>query len=326
MLIVTGGAGFIGSALVWRLNRLGRNDILIVDRLQGGDDPRRKNMQPLRYADYLDADAFLSKAGSGKFDTGIDTIFHLGANSSTTETNVEHLRRNNTEYTQHLAEFSIRRGVRFIYASSAATYGDGRQGYSDDPAMVDALRPLNFYGMSKQWFDQWAKSKGYLKRIVGLKYFNIFGPNEYHKGDMRSVVVKACEQIQATGRVRLFKSHRPDYADGEQVRDFLYVKDAVEMTLFFREHSEVNGIFNIGSGQANTWKALVTPVFEALNLPVNIEFIEMPVAIREKYQYHTQADLRRLRGAGCEVPITPLRDAVREYVRDYLVSKSHLTP
>ena len=328
MIVVTGGAGFIGSALVWGLNRRGRADILIVDRMPADrdSDPKSKNLKSLKYADYLDADAFLSKAGAGAFDSGVDAILHMGANSSTTETDVSHLRRNNTEYTQYLAEFSMRRGVRFVYASSAATYGDGSQGYSDDPDSLAGLRPLNFYGWSKQWFDQWAASKGWLDRIAGLKYFNVFGPNEYHKGDMRSVVVKAYEQIRAAGRVRLFKSHRPDYADGEQVRDFLYVKDAVDATLFFLDHPGANGLFNIGSGRANTWKALVTPVFDALNLPVDIEFIDMPVDIRSRYQYHTEADPRRLRAAGFRGILTPLGDAVREYVRDYLVPGAHLIP
>jgi len=256
----------------------------------------------------------------------VRALIHMGAISSTTEMNADLLRRNNTEYTRTLAEYALRRGVRFIYASSAATYGDGHAGYSDDPAALERLQPLNLYGESKHRFDLLAKSRGWLDRIAGLKYFNVFGPNEYHKGDMRSVVLKSYEQIRGTGRVRLFKSHRPDYADGEQVRDFLYVKDAVDLTLFFLDRPSVHGIFNIGSGVTHTWKELVTPVFAAMGRPVTIEYIDMPAGIRDKYQYHTLADLSRLRAAGCARPLTPLDGAVQEYVREYLIPHVCLSP
>ena len=217
-----------------------------------------------------------------------------------------------------LAEWALQHGIRFAYASSAATYG-ALEGRLSDRMDIRTLRPLNMYGYSKQLFDLHASARGYLDRIIGLKYFNVFGPNEDHKGDMRSVVNKAFGQIVETGRVRLFKSHRPEFADGEQRRDFLYVKDAVEMTLDLVAEPGANGLFNIGSGKSHTWRELVTAVFGALGRPVDIEFIEMPVELRAKYQYATEASIERLHEAGYRRPITPLADAVRDYVTQYLV-------
>lgn len=326
MIIVTGAAGFIGSAIVWGLNRRGRRDIIAVDRMARPpeSDPKWANLEPLSYDDLLDADGFLTDVTRGKFDRGVDAIIHMGANSSTTETDEKHLRENNTEYTRTLAEYALRCSVRFIYASSAATYGDGSRGYRDGTDFLDGLQPLNLYGWSKHKFDLWARDRKRFDRIVGLKYFNVFGPNEYHKGDMRSVVVKAFEQIRRTGRVKLFKSHHPDYADGEQVRDFLYIRDAVDMTLFFLDHPGVAGLFNIGSGNASTWKNLVTPIFHAIGRPVDIEFIDMPQNLREKYQYHTLADMSRLSAAGYTHACAPLAESVEEYVRDFLVPQQHL--
>ncbi|MBI4179374.1 ADP-glyceromanno-heptose 6-epimerase [bacterium] len=325
MIVVTGGAGFIGSAIVWRLNQQTTEAVTVVDRLAGEDDPKRRNLAPLKVADYLDADDFLPRARKGQFKGGVSALIHMGAISSTTETDEALLKRNNTDYTRTLAESSVSAGIRFIYASSAATYGDGSSGFSDNPDAMESLQPLNLYGASKHRFDLWAKGAGLLDRIVGLKYFNVFGPNEYHKGDMRSVVLKSFEQIRETGRVRLFKSHRPDYEDGKQMRDFLYIKDAVEMTLFFLE-SHAAGIFNIGSGKAHTWLDLVTPVFTAQNLDPRVLFIDMPEEIRDKYQYHTEADISRLRAAGYARPLTPLADAVSDYVLNYLVPGVCLKP
>ena len=222
-----------------------------------------------------------------------------------------------------LAEWALQHGIRFAYASSAATYG-ALEGRLSDRMDIRTLRPLNMYGYSKQLFDLHASARGYLDRIVGLKYFNVFGPNEDHKGDMRSVVNKAFGQIVETGRVRLFKSHRPEFADGEQRRDFLYVKDAVEMTLDLVAEPGANGLFNIGSGKSHTWRELVTAVFGALGRPVDIEFIEMPAELRAKYQYATEASIERLHEAGYRRPITPLADAVRDYVTQYLVPGKHL--
>ena len=329
MIIVTGGAGFIGSAVVRRLNLLEREDILIVDHLGTGDT--WKNLAPLRFRDYLEKDEFLRLIGQEEFpglprkgSNGIDAIIHLGACSSTTEQDASYLIRNNFEYSKQLALFALRNGARFIYASSAATYGDGGKGFFDDEGRLDELRPLNMYGYSKQLFDMWAKANGLLERIVGLKYFNVFGPNEYHKADMRSLVVKAYEQIAASGEIRLFRSHRDNYANGEQKRDFLYVQDAADMTLHFLTNRSMNGIFNIGSGQANTWKSLATAIFKSLGKQERIEYIDMPETIRDKYQYYTCADITSLRRAGYDKQPTPLEKAIEEYVIDYLVPRKRL--
>ncbi len=317
-IIVTGGAGFIGSAVVWQLNELGYDDILIVDRLD--DTDKWKNLSPLRFADYIDADDFADEIGSFK---DVKTIFHLGACSSTTETNSDYMFRNNYQYTKDLAEFSLANDIRFIYASSAATYGDGLAGMRDGTDDLDNLRPLNVYGYSKHLFDKYAARNGMFDRIVGLKYFNVFGPNENHKGDMRSLVNKAFEQINETGNLQLFKSHNSEYADGEFGRDFVYVKDTVDMTLYFMENSG-GGLFNVGSGQENTWNALAAAVFNALDLPQNVEYIDMPEHLRDRYQYHTRADTTRLREAGYANEMTSLDEAVGDYVKNYLIPNRHL--
>jgi ADP-L-glycero-D-manno-heptose 6-epimerase len=317
-ILVTGGAGFIGSALVWALNARGAEDILVADFL--GQDDKFKNLVPLRFADYIEADTLLEAlAGDHASVRDIRWVFHLGACSSTTERDAGYLIRNNFEYTKHLARWALGRGARFVYASSAATYGDGAQGMDDRDERLRRLRPLNMYGYSKHLFDLYAQREGWLKHLVGLKYFNVFGPNEDHKGDMRSVVHKTFAQIRDTGRARLFKSYRADYPDGGQKRDFLYVKDAVAMTLHLAENSAAAGLFNIGSGAAHTWLELVDPIFAALGKPRAIEFIEMPEVLREKYQYFTQADIGKLRAAGYAAPPTPLTEAVTDYVRNFLV-------
>jgi len=323
MIIVTGGAGFIGSAIVWKLNQQGESDIIIVDSL--GRSDKWKNLCPLRFSDYIEKDIFLEKIIKGDLKENVSALIHMGACSSTTERDARYLITNNYEYTKHLASYSRICNARFIYASSAATYGDGSQGYSDDENSLERLRPLNMYGYSKHLFDLWAKRNGMLKSIVGLKYFNVFGPNEYHKGDMRSVVIKAYEQIQTDGKIGLFKSYREEYANGEQMRDFLYVKDAAEMTLFFLEHPEVNGVFNIGSGIPRTWNALAKAVFAALRREPQIEYIDMPETLRDRYQYFTQADISKLRQAGYTASLTSLEEAVRDYVQNYLQPQSHLS-
>ena len=327
-VLVTGGAGFIGSALVWALNRRGCENIVVCDRL--GTDKKWRNLTPLRFADYIEADALLPRlqdGTQGKFDL----ILHLGACSSTTERDAAYLIRNNYEFTRDLAAWALgqkSRGkkTRFVYASSAATYGDGSAGMDDNDASLDKLRPLNLYGYSKHLFDLHAKRAGFLNQIAGLKYFNVFGPNEDHKGDMQSLVHKSFGQVQTEGVIRLFKSYRSDFRDGEQKRDFLYVKDAVAMTLHLAATPKANGIFNIGGGTARTWLDLARAVFIALNRKPNIQFIEMPDAIRDKYQYFTEANLSRLRAAGYTAPVTKLEDAVADYVRNYLVPGRRLDP
>jgi len=323
MIVVTGGAGFIGSALIAELNRRQISDILVIDQL--GSDQKWKNLQSLSFADYIEKDDFLEMVIEDKLDIPVDVVFHLGACSNTTETNASYLVKNNYEYSKLLAQWATDADIRFIYASSAATYGDGSAGFSDDEEKMGILKPLNMYGYSKHMFDMWARRAGLLNKIVGLKYFNVFGPNEYHKGDMLSFVVKAFEQIKATGKVRLFKSYEPEYADGEQVRDFLYVKDAVNMTLFFFDNPYINGIFNIGTGETRTWNDLVIAVFVAMGRKPNIEYIEMPTSIRNQYQYFTRADLSKLRRVGYSKPITPLEEAIRDYIQNYLEKGLYLT-
>ena len=295
-VLVTGGAGFIGSVLVWELNRRGCSDIVIADFQP--EIEKRGNLKGLQFTDFVDPPDMLAQLSSGSLET-FDCIFHLGACSSTTETNEQYLRENNFEYSRKLAEWALGAGVRFVYASSAATYGDGSAGMDDsDPRQMERLRPLNLYGQSKQWMDLHAWREGWLDRIVGLKYFNVFGPNENHKGDMRSLVCKSYTEALKTGVIRLFKSYRPEYRDGEQKRDFLYVKDAVNMTLHLAANPAANGIFNIGSGEARTWNDLARAVFGALGREPRIEYIDMPESIREKYQYFTQADITKLRATG----------------------------
>ena len=316
-VIVTGGAGFIGSGLVWELNRRGCSQVAIAD--YPARPEKSANLVGLCYTECIEPAELLSRLSSGSLGK-IDCIFHLGACSSTTETNEAYLRRNNYEYSRSLAEWALGKGVRFVYASSAATYGDGSAGMDDqDPRELEKLKPLNLYGLSKHWMDLHAWRERWLDRLVGLKYFNVFGPNENHKGDMRSVVCKSFEEARRTGVIRLFKSYRPEYRDGEQRRDFLYVKDAVAMTLHLAAHPAANGIFNVGCGKARTWNELARAVFAALGREPRIDYIDMPEPIREKYQYFTQADIRKLLATGYDSPITALEDAVCDYVANYLI-------
>lgn len=312
-ILVTGGAGFIGSQLVRALNSRGLERITIADFLETGE--KWRNLLPLRFADYLEADDLLPRLHSGKLGS-FDLVLHMGACSSTTETNGPYIIRNNYDFTRDLAEWTLARGARFVYASSAATYGDGSSGMQDrgDLDYLNTLRPLNLYGYSKHLFDAYAARNRLLEKCVGLKFFNVFGPNEQHKGHMRSLVTKSFEQVRDTGAIKLFKSYRPEYADGEQKRDFIYVRDAAEMTLHLAFDDNAAGLFNIGSGRAETWLDLALSVFGAMNRESNIEFIDMPESMREKYQYFTQADISRLRAAGYDTPVTQLADAVRETV------------
>jgi ADP-L-glycero-D-manno-heptose 6-epimerase len=322
-ILITGGAGFIGSALVWELNRRGCENIVVCDRLS--TDEKWKNLVPLRFADYIDGNDLLqavqhSPAKLGRFDH----VLHLGACSATTERDADYLMRNNYEFTKQLCQWSLANQTRFVYASSAATYGDGAHGMNDQDPDIHKLRPLNMYGYSKHLFDLHAKREGWLPKIVGLKYFNVYGPNEDHKADMRSLVHKACGQILATGKVQLFKSHRSDYKHGEQMRDFLYVKDAIRMTLHLAETSSAGGLFNLGSGKAHTWIELATAIFTALGKEPVIEFIDMPEHLQSKYQYYTCADIAKLRASGFTQDITSLTEAVRDYVQGYLVPDKRL--
>jgi ADP-L-glycero-D-manno-heptose 6-epimerase len=267
--------------------------------------------------DLLGIDAFRKQVAEDRLPD-IDTVFHLGACSSTTETNEAYMMDNNTAYTRELCEWCLRHDVRFIYASSAATYGDGSRGYDDDDSITPSLEPLNLYGVSKQDMDLWALRNGHLDRVVGLKYFNVFGPHENHKGYMRSVINKAYLQIQDHGDLALFRSEHPDYEDGKQLRDFVYVKDAVNVTLFFHDHRDVSGLFNCGTGIARTWLDLGHAVFAAMDREPDIRFIDLPAELKGKYQYFTQAATDKLRAAGYTAAFTPLEDAVADYLRGYL--------
>lgn len=323
-ILVTGGSGFIGSALIWALNRRGIDDIVVCDVLQS--DEKWRNLVALKFADYVEGPVLRSRLAASPSALGkFSAVFHLGACSATTERNASYLIDNNTAWTRELAAWSLSVGARFIYASSAATYGDGSQGMSDTDPDLNRLRPLNMYGYSKHLFDLYARRLGWLDRIVGVKYFNVYGPNEEHKGDMRSVVSKAYQQIGSTDTLGLFKSYNPKYADGCQMRDFLYVKDAVEMTIHFAEKAtQGGGLYNLGSGEAHTWLELSDAIFAALDRTPSVTFIDMPEALRAKYQYYTKADIGKLRASGYDRPLTPLKDAVADYVRNYLVPDRRL--
>src|SRR5580692_10216928 len=322
-VLVTGGAGFIGSALVWGLNRHGCENIVVCDIL--GTNEKWRNLTPLRFSDYVEAADLQPRLQSGALGK-FDLVLHMGACSATTEKDATYLIKNNYEFTKDLAVWSLAKKTRFVYASSAATYGDGSAGMEDDDSKLDTLRPLNMYGYSKHLFDVHAKRAGFLNKIVGLKYFNVFGPNEDHKGDMRSLVHKSFAQVQNENLIRLFKSYRKDFRDGEQKRDFLYVKDAVAMTLHLAATSKATGLFNIGSGHARTWIDLSNAVFTATKKKPVIKFIEMPEVIRDKYQYFTQANLLRLRGTGYAAPVMSLENSVHDYVRKYLLPDKRLDP
>jgi ADP-L-glycero-D-manno-heptose 6-epimerase len=314
LTVVTGAAGFIGRNTVAELNARGERNLLLVDSL--GTTDKWKNLVGLGFSDLISPEAFLRLLA--ETSPRIDAIIHLGACSSTTESNADFLLENNYRYSRTACEYALRHGARFIYASSAATYGDGARGYSDADDVTPALRPLNMYGYSKHLFDLWALREGHLAKIVGLKYFNVFGPFEDFKADMRSMAQRAYQQIKATGEVSLFKSARADYRDGQQARDFVYVKDAVDVTLHFWKHREKSGLLNCGTGKARTWNDLALAVFRALDLPPRIRYIDMPVGLRDRYQYFTQANVEKLRQAGYTRPFTELEDAVADYVRTHL--------
>ncbi len=316
-VVVTGAAGLIGSALVRQLNLEGIDDVIAVDRL--GTSEKWRHLVPLRFFDYYDAEEFFDRIAREPDAFGeIATVFHLGACSSTTERNASYLIENNVRRSQEVARWALARGARFVYASSAATYGALESGMRED-LDPQSLRPLNMYGYSKHLFDLWMRREGLLGRAVGIKYFNVYGPNEDHKGTMRSVVAKAFEQIRERGQIELFKSYRPQIADGEQTRDFLYVKDAAAITSHLARAPRASGLYNVGSGVDRTWNDLARAVFGALDLPPRIAYVEMPEVLRGKYQYRTVATIDRLREAGWTQQPTSLECSVDDYVRSYLV-------
>ena len=316
MILITGGAGFIGSVIVAELNNRGIDDIIIVDSLMLTE--KWKNLCGISYADYYDKSDFINKLESGFFRANIDSIIHMGACSDTMETDADYLMDNNYQYTKRIAEWrALHSTVRLIYASSAATYGAGENGYSDNIDDIDKLRPMNMYGYSKHIFDLYAKRKGWFKDIVGLKFFNVFGPNEYHKGNMRSLINKAFPKVSEKGEIDLFRSHDSRYPDGGQMRDFIYVKDAVAMTLSFLDN-EIGGLFNIGTGKARTWNDLALAMFAAVSCEPKINYVDMPLNIREKYQYFTEADMSSIEKIGLSRKCMSLEAAVEDYIKNYL--------
>ncbi|HEY3332643.1 MAG TPA: ADP-glyceromanno-heptose 6-epimerase [Capsulimonadaceae bacterium] len=313
MIAVTGGAGFIGSVLVQSLLDCG-DKVIVVDTL--GSGPKFKNLRAKAFRDIVAPEEFLIGLGNGTYRP--DAVVHLGARTDTSETDADMLLTKNTHYTRRLTRLCIEHGVRMVYASSASVYGDGELGFSDEDEVTPSLLPLNPYAFSKWLFDAEAIRAGWTDQIAGLRFFNVFGPNEYHKGRMASVVWHAFRQIQDTGKLSLFQSHRDDYAHGEQKRDFVYVDDVVRVINWFLDHPEANGIYNLGTGTARSFNDLAAAIFGALELPKRIDYIPTPENIRDSYQYFTEADLAKLRDCGCDVEFTSLEDAVADYVQGYL--------
>lgn len=313
-IVITGACGFIGSCLVRHLNDLGFYNLLLVDDFDSG--PKWKNLVGKRFEDVISIHE-LFEFLEGK-EQQIEAIVHLGACSDTTEMNSAFLYENNYRFSVKLCQYALTHGHRFIYASSAATYGLGEQGFSDDEALLDSLRPLNPYAFSKHLFDLWAKRQDVLKQIVSIKYFNIFGPNESHKGHMSSMIYKMVPKILATGKIELFKSNDPQYQDGEQVRDFLYVKEAVAMTAAFLSN-QVCGVYNIGSGVPTTWNTLASTLFSALGKPIHIEYIPIPTEISNAYQNFTLADMSKFKKGVVYTPRFDLEASVKDYVLNHLL-------
>lgn len=316
-IIVTGGVGFIGSNLIQALNDRGYYNVTIVDHMKGARGERkRRNLVGLQYRELIEADLFLQQMQKGKVSGEVEVVFHLGARTDTTEKDKTFLLQNNTNYSKELFAFCIKNTCRFIYASSAATYGDGSRGYSDRERK---LAPLNYYGLSKYLFDEWVlDQKQKPAQWVGLKFFNVYGPNEYHKGFMASVVYHGFQEIKNDGEIRLFKSYKEDYRDGEQKRDFIYVKDVVKVMPFFLDHKNFNGIYNVGTGKASSFLDVANALFRALSKKPNIRFIDIPEEIKEKYQYFTQADMSSLQNIGYKEKVFELEDGIFDYVQGYL--------
>jgi len=315
MVIVTGGAGFIGSNIIAALNKNNITNILVVDNL--GNSDKWKNLNGKIYSDYLNKNDLIPKLLSKSLQS-IEAIIHMGACSATTEKNADYVMENNYRYSRTLAEWCAPRGVRFIYASSGATYGNGSQGFSDSHETTIKLIPENVYGYSKHLMDLWAIKSGAVSQICGLKFFNVYGPNEYHKEGMWSGVFRTFNQINEHEKVTLFKSNNPSYKDGEQKRDFIYVKDIAETVIWLLRNKDVNGLFNLGTGQARTWKDMVHAVFKAMNLSPVIKYTDMPEELRDRYQNFTQAEMMKIRNAGYDREFTSLESGVSDYLHNYL--------
>lgn len=317
MILITGGAGFIGSVLAQELNARGREDIIIVDRV--GESVKWKNLRDTKYSRYVHADDLFNLSAFCLDD--VSFIFHMGACSDTTEMDMDFLFQNNVEYSQKLYLHAIKKDIPIVYASSAATYGAGEQGYSDEHELIPALKPLNRYGYSKQRFDEWLLTlERWPTHWFGLKFFNVFGPNEEHKDEMRSLVHKSYEQILQKGKVKLFKSHREDFEDGMQLRDFVYVKDVARamIEMMNPEKAAASGIYNMGTGQARSFLDLAKATFSAVERAENIEFIDMPAHLRSQYQYYTQAEMAKFHQSFDDFEFTPLEQAVADTVQHHI--------
>ena len=324
MIIITGACGFIGSALVKKFNDLGKEDLILVDRMRDGS--KWMNVRGLKFYEFINADEFIEPdILNSVFDEGVEAVYHMGACSATTERNVDYLMKNNVEYTQILFRYCSEYNVPICYASSAATYGDGEQGYDDNENEIPKLMPLNAYGYSKQLVDEWVlKQEKKPDAWYGVKFFNVYGPNEYHKGKMSSVVYQAFNQIKSGGSVKLFKSYKEGFKDGEQLRDFVYVKDVVDamISLIHYEHNGASGIYNLGTGKARSFADLVRATFKAMGEKENIEFIEMPEALREQYQYFTEANMNKFQKLLPHLKFHSLEEGITDYVQNHLMQKN----
>ena len=321
MIVVTGAMGFIGSGFVSHLNQIGRQDIIVVDDFYKWN--KEKNLQGKRIHDWVHRDLFINYFE--KLASQVEVVFHLGARTDTISEDTTVFDALNLHYSQAIWEVCSRYSIPLIYASSAATYGDGSFGFSDAHAGIDRFKPLNAYARSKHQFDLWAlQQKKTPPHWYGLKFFNVYGPNEYHKGRMASVIFHAFHQIREKGTLRLFKSHRPEYPDGGQLRDFIYVKDILGMAWAIFEKKPTSGIYNTGTGKARTFADLGKACFAALQLPVQIDYFDIPDDLKSKYQYFTEADMSKWKAAGLALPATPLESGIEEYIRQYLVQGKYL--
>ncbi|PID27408.1 MAG: ADP-glyceromanno-heptose 6-epimerase [Candidatus Cloacimonadota bacterium] len=325
MIVITGGAGFIGSALVWELNRRGFDKIIVVDNLDSSE--KWKNLRALNYCDYYSRDQFINMIENDRVAFNIPTIVHFGACSVTTEKDSSFLMENNYKYSKKLYDYAMKRDIRFLYASSAATYGDGERGFDDNEDNLNQLRPLNMYGYSKHLFDRYVKKRDGFKKSVGLKFFNVFGPNEYHKGAMCSKIFKSYHEVLENGNISLFKSEDSEkYPNGDSKRDFVYVKDVVSIVADIMSNHNINGLFNIGTGTPRSWNDLAKAVFKSMGKSENINYIDMPENLKGKYQYYTCASNEKINmaGDGNKARFRSLEESVEDYVKNYLIPNKFL--
>ncbi|MCQ2252032.1 MAG: ADP-glyceromanno-heptose 6-epimerase [Bacteroidales bacterium] len=316
MIVITGAAGFIASVIAARLNKDNYNDLILVDDFSRQD--RERNYSELKYTQLVDRDQFMQWFDDNH--SQVEFVIHMGARSATTEFDYSVLEKLNLNYTKDIWKRCVEYGIGLIYASSAATYGDGTLGYDDNHDLPYQLQPLNPYGVSKNEFDKWAlKEEKQPYFWAGLKFFNVYGPNEYHKGKMASVILHSFNQITKTGGMKLFRSHREGIADGHQSRDFVYVKDIAEVILYMMLTRKGSGLYNVGTGKARTFLDLTKATFKAMGVEENISFVDTPVEIRDKYQYFTEANIQKLRAIGYDKPMTELEDGVADYVKNYIM-------